>query len=206
MGGLFMATYGYLRVSTEQQNNDKFDDTILRYANERRLGNVEFIEEVISGTKSWKTRKLGSLILEVCKEGDSIIVPELSRLARSIQQIYEIMEICQKRNITLHIIKNGLIINPNEKELTTKLTLGICAVFAEFERDIIVSRTKEALQAKKASGVKLGRPIGAGKSKLDTHAEEIKRFRDIGLSYAKIGKQYGMTAQSVKNWFDKHNI
>lgn len=200
-----MATFGYERVSTELQNNDKFQDAILRYANERKLGNVEFVEEKISGTKKWQERKLGWLLNEKCKEGDVIIVPELSRLARSIQQIYEVMNICNEKHITLHIIKNGLIVSPENNELTTKLTLGICAVFAEFERDIIVSRTKEALQAKKAQGVKLGRPKGTGKSKLDAYKEEIIAMKKMGVPNVKLATKYGVNPQTIANWLVKHN-
>lgn len=199
-----MSAFGYERVSTDYQDNSKFKDEILRYSNLHMLGNVEFVEEIVSGTKSWKDRQLGHLINQKCKEGDVIIVPELSRLARSIQQIYEILTVCEQRKITLHIIKNGLVVAPDQQELTTKLTIGICAVFAEFERDIIVSRTKEALAAKKKAGIRLGRPKGPGKSVLDEHADEIKKFRDIGLSYAKIGKLYKVTPQTVVNWAKKH--
>ena len=54
--------YGYLRVSTDKQdiNNNKAD--ILLKANELKLGNVEWIEETISGTKDWKNRELGKLM------------------------------------------------------------------------------------------------------------------------------------------------
>ena len=60
-------TYAYIRVSTDKQDleNQKFE--ILKYANAKKLGNVEFVEETASGRKSWKNRKLGRLIEELQK-------------------------------------------------------------------------------------------------------------------------------------------
>ena len=68
-------TYGYLRVSTIDQDNEKFKNKILQYSNEKKLGNVEFIEEKISGTKDWHNRELGKLLLEKAQINDVIIVP-----------------------------------------------------------------------------------------------------------------------------------
>jgi len=58
-------TYAYLRVSTDRQEleNQKFE--VLKYANDNKLGNVEFVEETVSGRKSWKERKIGKLVEEL---------------------------------------------------------------------------------------------------------------------------------------------
>lgn len=195
-------TYGYLRVSTLEQDNEKFKNQILSYSNEKKLGNVEFIEEKVSGTKDWHTRELGKLIGRAVAN-DVIIVPELSRLARSISQIYEIIAVCQEKEVWLHIIKQNMIIN-GKNDMTTKIMISTFSLIAELERDFISIRTQEALAKKKADGVKLGRPRGVGKSKLDSHGEEIWGLRALGLSYAKIGKKYGANPQSVKNWLENH--
>ena len=195
-------TYGYLRVSTLEQDNEKFKSQILSYSNEKKLGNVEFVEEKISGTKDWHNRELGKLI-QRAEANDVIIVPELSRLARSVPQIYEIIAVCQEKEVWLHIIKQNMIIN-GKNDMTTKIMISTFSLIAELERDFISIRTQEALAKKKADGVKLGRPRGTGKSKLDKHSEEIWGLRALGLSYAKIGKKYGANPQSVKNWMEKH--
>jgi len=195
-------TYGYLRVSTLEQDNEKFKNQILLYSNEKKLGNVEFIEEKVSGTKDWHSRVLGKLIGRAVAN-DVIIVPELSRLARSISQIYEIIAVCQEKEVWLHIIKQNMIIN-GKNDMTTKIMISTFSLIAELERDFISIRTQEALAKKKADGVKLGRPRGTGKSKLDIHQDEIWGLRALGLSYAKIGKKYGANPQSVKNWLENH--
>lgn len=204
-----MAIYGYLRVSTVDQDNDKFKNDILSYANDKKLGHVLFVEEKVSGIKNWKERALGKLINQAL-ENDIIIVPELSRLARSIPQIYEIIATCQEGNIWLHIIKQNIIIN-GSNDITTKIMVSTFSLIAELERDFISLRTKEALAQKKKDGVKLGRPKGLGKSKLDAYADKIKGYRELGLSYAKIANNLEkktalkkVNPQSVANWFNKH--
>lgn len=201
-------TYGYLRVSTLEQDNEKFKNQILSYSNKKKLGNVEFIEEKVSGTKDWHTRELGKLIGRAAAN-DVIIVPELSRLARSISQIYEIIAVCQEKEVWLHIIKQNMIIN-GKNDMTTKIMISTFSLIAELERDFISIRTQEALAKKKADGVKLGRPRGIGKSKLDKYGNQIMEWRKLGLSYAKIAHNLlemtgleNVNPQSVKNWLEK---
>ena len=55
-------TYGYLRVSTVEQDNNKFQGEILLYSNKNHLGHVSFVEEKVTGVKDWKQRELGTLI------------------------------------------------------------------------------------------------------------------------------------------------
>jgi len=74
-------TIGYLRVSTADQDLEKNKADILKLANEKLLGNVEWVEEKVSGVKDWRKRKLGETF-DTLKKGDAIIVSELSRLGR----------------------------------------------------------------------------------------------------------------------------
>jgi len=55
-------TIGYLRVSTADQNNEKFHAAILKFANDKKFGHVEFHEEVVSGRVYWRKRKIGALL------------------------------------------------------------------------------------------------------------------------------------------------
>ncbi len=201
--------YGYLRVSTLEQDNEKFKNQILSYSNDKKFGNVEFVDEKISGTKDWHSRELGKLI-ERTEANDVIIVPELSRLARSISQIYEIIATCQKKEVWLHIIKQNLVIN-GKNDMTTKIMISTFSLISELERDFISIRTKEALTKKKADGVKLGRPRGTGKSKLDKYGDLIKEWKEDKDSYPQIAWKLikyteleKVNPQSIKNWLDKH--
>lgn len=189
-----MTTYGYLRVSTLEQNTEKNKLEILQFANNNRLGNVEFIEEQISGRANYKNRQLGSLLNHM-GQGDILIVPELSRIARSITQIFEVIEIAKQKGITLYSLKENF--NSSDKSITSTVATTIFALVAQIERDLISMRTKEALQAKKQSGVKLGRPHGKGKSKLDEHKDDILKLIALNVPKTVIAKQYNTSTVNL---------
>ena len=189
-----MATYSYLRVSTTDQDTDKNKLEVLKFANSKKLGNVEFVEEQISGKANFKKRALGTL-LEKMQKGDILIVPELSRIARSITQIFEVIEIVKEKEITLYSLKENFC--SNDKSITSTVATTIFALVAQIERDLISLRTKEALIAKKAQGIKLGRPKGKGKSKLDEHKEDILKLVELKVPKTIIAKQYNTTATNL---------
>ncbi len=189
-----MTTFSYLRVSTLEQNTEKNKLDVLKFANERKLGNVEFIEEQISGKSNFKNRQLGSL-LEKMKKDDVLIVPELSRIARSISQIFEVIDITKQKGITLYSIKEDF--SNNDKSITSTVTTTIFALVAQIERDLISLRTTEALQTKKAQGIKLGRPKGKGKSKLDEYKDEIFKLVDLQVPKTIIAKRYNTTVSNL---------
>lgn len=192
-----MTTYAYLRVSTLEQNTEKNKLDILKFANSNKLGNVEFIEEKISGKTNFKDRQLGTL-LERMKEGDILIVPEISRLARSITQIFEVIDITKQKGIILYTIKENF--NNNDKSITSTVTSTIFALIAQIERELISIRTKEALQARKINGIKLGRPKGKGKSKLDEHKSDILKLIDLKVPKTIIAKQYKTSVPNLYNF------
>jgi DNA invertase Pin-like site-specific DNA recombinase len=80
------------------------------------------------------------------------------------------------------------------------------ALFAELERDFISQRTKEALKARKAQGVKLGRPKGPGKSKLDKYREEIIALLKNGSTKKYVAKKYGTSPPNLHNFLKKNKI
>ena len=189
-----MTTYSYLRVSTIDQNTEKNKLEVLRFANEKKLGNVDFVEEQISGKSNFKNRQLGTL-LEKMGKGDILIVSELSRIARSITQIFEVIDITKQKGIELYSIKEGF--TNTDKSITSTVTTTVFALVAQIERDLISLRTTEALQAKKAKGIKLGRPRGKGKSKLDEHLEEIKKLVVLHVPRTIIARQYDTTVSNL---------
>lgn len=190
-----MTTYSYLRVSALEQNTEKNKIDILKFANERKLGNVEFIEEQVSGVLNYKKRKLGILI-ENLKQGDVLIVPELSRLARSVTQILEIINFTTQNGIKLYAIKENFC--NDDKSITATVTSIIFALVAQIERELISLRTREALQARKIRGGKLGRPKGKGKSKLDKYREDILKLCELKVPKTVIARQY---ATSIPNLY-----
>ena len=195
-----MSTKAFIRVSTLLQDTEKNKIDILQFANRMKLGNVEFIEEHASGKINYKERKLGSLI-DSMKEGDVLIVPELSRIARSITQILEVIKITKEKGILLYSLKENF--NNKEDSITATVTSTIFALVAQIERELISLRTREALHARKAQGIALGRPKGKGKSKLDAHKEDILKLVSLGVPKTLIAKQYSTTTGNLYNFLKR---
>lgn len=91
------------------------------------------------------------------------------------------------------IIKQNLDIH--QQDMNSKIIITLFSLFAELERDMISLRTKEALAAKKAQGITLGKPKGTlQKSKFDKDVNKIKELLGYGLSIRKIAKVLGYTS------------
>lgn len=195
-----MATKGFIRVSTLDQDTEKNKLDILQFANSRKLGNVEFVEEKVSGTKDYRKRKLGAL-LDTMTKNDVLIVPELSRIARSTIQILEVIQITQDKGITLYSLKENFCNMDNS--IASTVTKTIFALVAQIERELISLRTREALHAKKLAGVKLGRPQGKGKSRLDEHTDDILRLVALRVPKTIIAKQYGCSVGNLYNFLNR---
>lgn len=197
-----MRSVAYLRVSTLEQDLEKNKAEILKFANDKRLGNVDFYEEKISGTIDFKERKI-SLILDELGSGDNIIINELSRLGRSTLQILQILDIARQKGINIYAIKGNWQLDDS---MQSKIVSTMFAMLSEIERDLISERTKEALKARKAMGIKLGRPRGPGKSKLDKNKEEIVALLTTGYPKTKVAKKYNVSRQNLYNWIEKNKI
>ena len=195
-----MTTHAFLRVSTLEQDTEKNKIDILQFANQKKLGTVEFTEEHISGKIDYKKRKLGAL-LDSMKSGDILIVPELSRIARSIVQILEVIQLTQDKGITLYSLKENFCNLDNS--IASTVTKTIFALVAQIERELISLRTREALHARKVAGIKLGRPKGKGKSKLDEHTKDIMRLLSLKVPKTLIAKQYNTSVGNLYNFITR---
>jgi DNA invertase Pin-like site-specific DNA recombinase len=153
-------TIAYLRVSTADQNIQKNKFDILHLANEKGLGKVQWVEETASGRVSWRSRDLAA-ILEQSQRGDNLVVSELSRLGRSMLECMEILSIASQKGINVYAVKGNWQL---DNSIQSKIVAMAFSMAAEIERELISQRTREALAAKKKSGMKLGRPQGPGKS------------------------------------------
>lgn len=142
--------YGYIRVSSDKQTveNQRFE--IDRFC---KVNNIEidgWIEETISGTKSYNKRQLGVLLRKVEKD-DTIICSELSRLGRSLFMIMEILSICMKKECRVWTIKDNYRLGDDIQSKVLAFAFGLSA---EIERNLISQRTKEALARRRAEGSK----------------------------------------------------
>ena len=197
-----MKTTAYLRISTVDQDIEKNKSDILKLANEKRLGYVEFIEEQISGKVSWRNRKIFAIINEA-KKDDVIIVSELSRLGRSMLEIMEILSIATQKQLKIYSVKGDWHLDGS---IQSKVMAMVFSMASEIERNLISSRTKEALRFKKENGIKLGRPKGPGKSKLDKFKPEIEALLSNGSTQKFIANRYNTTEANLYNWMKRHNL
>ena len=195
-------TIAYLRVSTTDQDLEKNKFDILRLANEKGLGQVEWVEETVSGRVSWRKRKIAQ-VLEGLQSGDYLIVSELSRLGRSMLECMEILSIASQRAIHIFAVKGNWRL---DNSIQSKIVAMAFSMAAEIERDLISQRTKEALAARKLAGVKLGRPRGVGKSKLDPYRPEIEALLNNGSTQKFIARRYRTTEANLSRWLKKHRL
>ena len=195
-----MTTHAFLRVSTLEQDTEKNKIDILQFANNMKLGNVEFTEEHCSGRINYKDRKLGTL-LDFMQAGDILIVPELSRIARSITQILEVIKLTKDKGIVLYSLKENFC--NNDDSISSTVTSTIFALVAQIERELISLRTRESLHARKLAGIKLGRPKGKGKSKLDSSKDDILKLVSYGVPKTLIAKQFNTSVGNIYNFLNK---
>ena len=167
-----------------------------------KLGHVRFVEEKVSGKVAWRNRKIAE-ILDHATTGDTIIVSELSRLGRSMLECMEILSIAAQKGINLYAVKGNWRLDTS---IQSKIIAMAFAMAAEIERDLIAKRTKEALAAKKLAAVKLGRPRGVGKSKLDVFQPEIEALLKNGATQKFIAGRYGTTEANLRIWMQKHGV
>lgn len=195
-------TIAYLRVSTTDQDLEKNRFDILKLANEKELGQVSWIEEKISTRVSWHSRQIANVIQEL-NAGDNLIVSELSRLGRSMLECMEILSIAFQKGIHIYAVKGNWRL---DNSIQSKIVAMAFSMAAEIERDLISQRTKEALAARKKAGIKLGRPRGVGKSKLDQYRPEIEALLKNGSTQKFIAKRYSTTEANLSRWMKVYRL
>jgi DNA invertase Pin-like site-specific DNA recombinase len=93
-----------------------------------------------------------------------------------------------------------------DHSIQSKLIARACSMAAEIERALISPRTPAALRFRKAQGMKLGRPRGPGKSKLDPYRPEIESLLAHGATQRFIARRYKTTEANLHHWLKKHGL
>lgn len=193
---------GYVRVSTDEQGDSGLGleaqrETIRREVEHRGWTVAEVYVDVASG-KSMKKRDDLAAVLKVLAEGkaDVLVVAKLDRLSRSVADFATVLARSQAEGWALNVCDLGVdTTTPNGK-----MVAQIMMVLAEWEREMIGQRTKDALAAKKREGVQLGRPINVEPETVRL----ITILRSDGWSYRKIAtmlnEQGTPTSQGGKKW------
>lgn len=145
-------TYGYARVSTVSQKRDGNSLEVQENAL-KEAGAVEIYCDSFTGTK--KHRPQFDKLMTKLKDGDTLVVTKLDRMARSTINGIEIVETLIERGVRINILNMGILDNTP----ASKLMRTMFFAFAEFERDMIIERTREGKEiAKQRPDFKEGRP------------------------------------------------
>lgn len=195
--------YGYLRVSTDKQDEE---NQRLEISQHHQVD--EYIAIECSSRRSQDDRGITALF-DKLQYGDTLIVTELSRLARSTSELLLMVDEFIKRHVGLIAIKQGLRIPANGEKMdpTTKTIVTMFGLMAELERDFVSIRTKMGLAARKAAGVRLGKPPGTQQaSGLDAHREEIARMLAEGKSVLTIAKTLGFGRTTVMSYIKSRGL
>ena len=194
-----MKTVAYLRVSTGSQDLANQKLAVLDYARQKHFGIDRFIEAHASTRKGRDQRRIEEL-LGTLAVGDRLVVSELSRLGRSLNQVIQIIDELVKRKVRFTAIKEDIRFE-GKQDLQTKVMIALFGLFAEVERDLISERTKEGLAAARSKGRLLGRPKGSlGTSKLDGKEDEIRMLLQKEVSKASIAKILGASTTSLRHF------
>lgn len=171
-------TIAYTRTSTNVQEVKNQRHEILEYGHREGIQVDAFIEVTISARHSGRQRRIEEL-QERLSPGDVLIVTELSRLGRSTSEIILLINQLIAYGVIILVIKQNLRLGKGLQDMTAKVMVTLLALFAEIERDFISLRTKEALGAKKAQGILLGKPKGTIQSSM--YDKDRKRIEELLL-------------------------
>jgi DNA invertase Pin-like site-specific DNA recombinase len=153
-----MSIYGYIRVSTKEQNTDRQHEALKEYGKNNKLKYKAIFEERATG-KNFE-RPQYQLLKETVKSGDTIVIKELDRLGRNFMDTPKELQYFFERGIKVIILDTPLINTGDDKLDYTinNMLIGFLSYIADKEREKIQSRVKEGLLNAKVKGVKLGRP------------------------------------------------
>ena len=196
--------FAYTRVSTTLQTIDTQLLEIYNYCEKEKLypplENI-YNDEGISGYKvSWKKRKLG-IIIEKCKKGSIIIIPELSRIGRNMYENNDFLKHCNDHNIILIDIKNNIKYDGSfQSQIMGQLYGMVC----NMERKAISDRVKIGMQIAKMNGKLYNRKTRP--SKLDGRQDEVKKLLDEGLPIKQISKKVNVDFSQTRRFIIRHKL
>jgi DNA invertase Pin-like site-specific DNA recombinase len=172
---------GYARTSTLEQEAGL-------QAQERDLNDLGCDKVFSEQTSSVGERPVLARALEWLREGDTLVVTKLDRLARSVPHLWEIINAIEAKKAFLRIVAMGI----DTGSPTGRLMLNVVGAVAQFEREMMLERQREGIAKAKAEGKYKGR-----KPTAMTKADEIKALHGQGMSMGQIAAQLSIGKASV---------
>jgi len=180
--------FAYCRVSTSDQTTENQLQEIAAAGfavDPRRV-----IEEIISGSVAAGERPGFGKLLDKLESGDVLVVTKLDRLGRNAMDVRATVEALQGLGVRVHCLALGGM------DLTSaagKMTMGVIAVMAEFERDLLIERTQAGLARARAAGKTVGRPSAL----TPLQAEEALVRLARGESVAALARDFRTSRQTI---------
>lgn len=172
---------GYVRVSNFNQNP------------ERQLEQVE-VDRMFADTASGKDTLRPELdaLLAFVKEGDTVVVHSMDRLARNLDDLRRLVQKLTKRGVRIEFVRENLTFT-GEDSPTANLMLSVMGAFAEFERALIRERQREGIALAKERGAYRGRK----KSLNVEQVAELKRCVAAGEQKTKLAREFGISRETL---------
>ncbi len=175
-----MATVGYARVSTEEQ------ELTAQLEQLQAAGVDKVFCEKASGVK--EDRPELSRMLEYVREGDTVVVCKLDRIARSTKHLLEIVDTLEKASVAFRVLN----INLDTSTPTGKLMLTMLGAIATFEREMMLERQREGIRLAKAEGAYKGR-----KATARAQSSKVMELLSQGKTKQAVAEELGIGVASV---------
>lgn len=179
---------GYARVSTKEQKLDLQIDEL------KKFGCEKIYTDISSGAKS--SRPNFDEMMKMLRNDDTVVIFKLDRLGRSVKHLIELFEFFNKNKITLISLTERV----DTSTVQGKLMFNMFAILAEFERDLIIERTRSGLSAARARGRNGGRPKGLSKEAEALSYVVVQMYNQRKLSISQIAKTLGISIGSIYNY------
>ncbi len=172
---------GYIRVSTFDQNP------------ERQLENVS-VDKVFNDKASGKDVQRPQLdaLLSFVREGDTVVVHSMDRLARNLDDLRRLVQDVTKRGVRIEFVKESLTFTGEDSPMAN-LMLSVMGAFAEFERALIRERQREGIALAKQRGVYRGRK----KALSPEDTTKLRRRVAAGEQKAKLAREFGISRETL---------
>lgn len=186
--------FAYCRVSTTDQTTENQLREIAAAGFD--IAPKRLIAETISGSVPASERAGFSGLINRLEEGDVLVVTKLDRLGRNAMDVRATVEALTGLGVRVHCLALGGV------DLTSaagKMTMGVLAAVAEFERDLLIERTQSGLARAKAAGKPLGRPLALAEGQARAALEKLSK----GLSVAAVAKEFDTSRQTIMRLRDR---
>lgn len=172
---------GYVRVSTIEQNEDRQLVTMEKY-------NVEKVFSEKVSAKDTNREELNKM-LDFVREGDTVVIHDFSRLARSTKDLLEIVELLNDKKVNLISSKENI----DSSTPTGKLMLTMIGAINEFERANLLERQREGIAIAKEKGLYKGRK----EIKIDNFEEYYNRYKNREFNKTQLAKELGVSRPTL---------